>query len=292
MWLGVAVASILGLALLAALGTAVNFAFHRRFGIAAAIALPTCLVGYFFLSLAGPAAWKEIVGDPNLESVAEGAVQVPGDELQALYEDRTHVGLYYDNGDWNHYRETYLPGGTIRGKSGPESNPDQWTYSGQWKIEDGRICQKYDGEFSCSDVYVSGTTYQYANDPGDDVTSRFVVAAPLVELDPAAEQLTGDALYRVIEGMTLTGRLTDATKGANFTATFYANNHAIYTLRGNDPDRLDEEEYGWYRFAGDRVCLSNTLGTNHDCFSVYQTENGLSFVLTGNEVILMAEPQL
>jgi len=292
MWLGIVVASVLGLALLAALGTAVRLAVRRRFLIALAIAVPTCLVGYFFASLAGPAAWVAIVGDPNLERVAAGAVPVPAGELRALYENHTHVGMYYDNGVWNHYRETYLPDGSLRGKGGPEANPEQWSWSGQWKIEDGEVCTKYDQDFACSRLFVSGDTYQYADDADDDVESWFVLAEPVAELEPGAEQLTGEALRDAIDDETLTGRVTDAAEDASFTATFFASNHAIYTLRGDEPDQLDREEYGWYRFAGDRLCMSDTLGTHQDCFAVYKTKDGLSFVLTNNEVRLMTGPPL
>ena len=56
MWLGLAVASIIGLTLLAALGVAVRLALRRNFGVALAIAVPACLIGYFFVDFAGGAA--------------------------------------------------------------------------------------------------------------------------------------------------------------------------------------------------------------------------------------------
>jgi hypothetical protein len=292
MWLGVVVASILGLALFAVLGVAINFARQRRFGVAFAIALPTCLVGYFFLSLAVPALWIEIAGDPNVQTVSEDAVQVPDDALQALYENNTHVGMYYDDGEWRHYRETFLANGTIRGKGGPEDDPELWSWTGQWKIEGGRTCFKYDGDFSCSDVFVAGDTYQYADGPDGDVESWFTIAAPTAELDPAALQLTGDALRDVIEDVTLTGRLMDAEQAVVFKAQFFAGNHAIYTQRGDGPDTLDQEEYGWYRLDGDRVCLSDTLGAHRDCFAVYLSGDSLSFVLIGETVAISAERPL
>jgi hypothetical protein len=292
MWLGLVVASILGLALLVALGAAIRLALRRSFGIALAIALPTCLIGYFFVDFAGDAAMTAVFGDPNVMPMAEDARQVSADELQALFEGRTHVGMYYDGGTWLNYRETYLESGGIRGKSGPENNPDQWTYSGQWKVENGQICQKYDGDFDCANIFVSGDTYMYALDPGDDIRSWFVPATPVAELEPGAEQLTGDTLRETIENRTLRGRVLDAAEAVNFAATFFANNHAIYTLRGDDPDRLDREEYGWYRFAGDRVCLSDTLGTHQDCFAVFASGDSLSFVLDGSEVTLAADRPL
>jgi hypothetical protein len=141
-------------------------------------------------------------------------------------------------------------------------------------------------------VFVAGDTYQYADGPDGDVVSWFTIAAPTAALDPGARQLTGDALRGVIEDMTLTGRLMDAEQAAVFKAQFFAGNHAIYTQRGDGPDILDQEEYGWYRFDGDRVCLSDTLGTYEDCFAVYQSGDSLSFVLTGDAVAITADRPL
>ena len=76
----------------------------------------------------------------------------------------------------------------------------------------------------------------------------------------------------------------NAEDRANFKAKFFADNHAIFAVRGGSPDRLDQEDYGWYRFDDDRLCISGTLGAHRDCFAVYQTGDGLSFVLTGEEI--------
>ncbi len=286
MWLGLGIALIfLATGVMVTVAGVMTIVRKRNWAVGVTLIVPAVAFLYFFGTFAGPTLRIEIFGDPSVAVVSSDAQKVPAGDLQALYEGRIHDGKYYDSSSnkWSHYKETYLASGAIRGKSGPEGNPERWSYSGEWKIENGLICQKYDGDFDCSDVYQTGDTYSYI-DENEQIVSWFTISEPAGGLDPAAARLTGDELSEVIDGKTHAGLLTGSDNAASFQAKFFAGNHAVYTRRGDRPDQLDQTEYGWYRFDGDKVCLSGTLGTRRDCFAVYLLDGTFSFVPEGDQV--------
>ena len=111
MWMGIVVAAFIGLAILALFRAAYQMARRREWAVAAAIAVPATAFAYFYLSLAAPPMWIAVFGDPNLDELSATAVMVPGDELEELFNDRSHSGKYYDDRTWYVYRETYHPEG-------------------------------------------------------------------------------------------------------------------------------------------------------------------------------------
>ena len=283
MWLGILIALIFfGVGVVAAL-SGLNWILRRRnWAVGLAILLPSAIYLYFLGSFAGPGLLIEILGDPSVSEVSADAQKVPEDELLALFEGQVHIGKFYDDDSntWFDYKENYLASGGIRGKSGPESNPEQWSYSGAWKFENGQICTRYDGDFDCTDVYQTGDTYSYLN-ADNQVTAWFASSEPAAELDPTATRLLDNDLRDAFDGMTHVGEITDADDRASFQIVFFDHNHAIYTKRGDSADDLDDVEYGWYRFDDNRVCLSGTLGMRRDCFAVYVKDGTYSFVREG-----------
>ncbi len=174
MWMGIVVAAFIGLAILALFRAAYKMARRREWAVAATITVPATAFAYFYLSLAAPAMWIAVFGDPNLDDLSATAVMVPADELDELFNDRMHSGRYYDDGAWYVYRETYRQEGHIKGSGGPQERPDQWAWTGSWKIEDETICRRYDSDYSCGRVYRVGAVYQETDDHGK-VSSEFTV---------------------------------------------------------------------------------------------------------------------
>ena len=294
MWLGMAIALVFFGAGIATALTGLNWILRRKnWAPGLAMLVPSAFYLYFLGSFAGPGLMIELFGDPSVSELSVDAQKVPEDALLALFDGQVHAGQYYDDGSntWLHYKENYLVSGGIRGKSGPENNPETWSYSGEWKFENGQICTRYDADFDCSDVYQTGDTYSYL-DADNRVTSWFTLSEPTAELDPTATRLLDEELRTAIDGVTHDGQLTDTGDGASFQIVFFENNHAVYTKRGDSTDQLNDVEYGWYRFDDNRVCLSGTLGMRHACFSVYAKDGTYSFVRDGVQVDLTTSSDL
>ncbi|MEM7120476.1 MAG: hypothetical protein AAF563_04310 [Pseudomonadota bacterium] len=292
MWLGIVIAVIFFAAgVVVALAGIYRIVRRDNWPVGVTMLVPALIYLYFLGWFAGPGLLVELFGDPSVSEISADAQLVEGDELLALFEGQVHAGKFYDDTSnaWLHYKENYLASGGIRGKMGPENNPEQWSYSGVWKFEDGKICTRYDGDYECSDVYATGDTYSYL-DEDNQVTSWFVPSAPSAELDPTATRLLDEQLRLAIDGMAHAGKLADTDSAANFQMVFFSNNHAVYTKRGDSPDQLGDVEYGWYRFDDNRVCLTGTLGLYHDCFAVYVKEGTFSFVREGVQVDLTTNP--
>ena len=286
MWLGIGIAVVfLVTGVVVAVFGAMTIVRKRNWAVGLTLIVPSVAFLYFFGTFAGPTLSIALLGDPSVTEVSDDAQKVPPEDLQALYQGRIHTGKYYDESAkaWFHYNEHYLASGAIRGTSGPEGNPEQWSYGGEWKIENGQACTKYDGGYSCSDVYMTGDTYGYV-DNNEQIVTWFVPSESVAELDPAAARLTGEDLAKAIDDMTHAGRVTTSDNAPSFQAKFFAHNHAVYTQRGDSDDQLDQTEYGWYRFDDDKICLSGTLGTRRDCFAVYLLEGTFSFVPEGAQV--------
>ncbi|MEE2980616.1 MAG: hypothetical protein VYA71_03630 [Pseudomonadota bacterium] len=174
MWYGVAVILFIGAAILALVVATVKVALRRQWAMAATVGVPAVGLAVLYLMLAGTPLWIVLFGDPRLDDLADNAVMVTAQELEALFSDQTHSGKYYEQRTWYVYRESNSPDGQIVGSGGPTARPDTWKWSGSWKIEGGEICRKYDEGFNCEPVYRVGAVYQLIDDH-DKVLTEFTV---------------------------------------------------------------------------------------------------------------------
>lgn len=289
MWVGILIALIFcGAGVAVALNGLVWLFKRRNPAIGLSMMIPSVGFLYFFSSFAAPTLWIVIMGDPNVSGVSADARKLTQEELVEIFEGQIHDGRYYDDSDreWYHYEENYLVSGNIRGKGGPDIDPTMWSWSGQWSIEEGQSCTTYGGDFDCNDVYFNGEVYEHVED--GDVVSWFVLAEPKTVLEQGSERILADTLPLVIEGMAHEGAILGADDNGWFRMVFFGDNHAIYTQRGSDPENLKITEYGWYRFdlENHAICLSDTLGTNGQCFDVWKFGDSYNFVETGVEVTL------
>jgi hypothetical protein len=294
MWIGILIALIFLTAALVAVATGIYWIMRLRNPLVGlSIIIPSGFFLYFFVSFAAPALMVEILGDPNMPDVSADARPILGEELAAMVSGQIHDGKYYDAsaGEWFHYEETYLAGGTIRGKGGPDLDPEMWSWSGDWEVVNNQFCTNYGGDASCSSIFFDGEVYQNVTQEGD-VRSWFLLGEPKVVLEPGAEHLTGDDLALVIDGTVHEGMLNGGSSEAAFRMVFYGHNHAIHTLRGADAEALETTEYGWYRLdlENNTICMSGTLGTDRSCFGVWMSGDTYGFVETGSEVAFSTRP--
>ncbi len=66
MWFGVAVIGFIGVTVLALVVATFKMARRRQWAMAATVAIPTTAFAYLYLTLAGPALWTTVFGDPHL----------------------------------------------------------------------------------------------------------------------------------------------------------------------------------------------------------------------------------